>query len=54
MIASQEFERLFILSKEEKDKLYAIKKPNILVTWNLDNGIIIKNTILKGRNYDKY
>jgi hypothetical protein len=34
--------------------LFAIKKPNILVTWNLDTGGIIKNTILKGLNYDKF
>ena len=34
--------------------MFAIKKPNILVTWNLDTGGIIKNTILKGFDYDKF
>lgn len=34
--------------------MFAIKKPNILVTWNLDTGAIIKNTILDGLNYEKF
>lgn len=37
-----------------KEHLLAIKKPNILVTWNLDTGAIIKNTTLKGLNYEKF
>jgi hypothetical protein len=34
--------------------LFAIKKPNILITWNLDNGSIVSNTVIKEINYDKF
>ena len=40
--------------KEFGHLLTAIKKPNILVTWNLDTGIIVSSEVLKGINYDKF
>lgn len=39
-MASQEFDKNYICSKFIENKLIALKKPNVLVTWNTDTGKI--------------
>jgi hypothetical protein len=53
-MASQEFEANFICWRETGNKLIALKKPNILVTWNTDTGKIEGYEELANINYDNY
>jgi len=46
LMASQDFDANFICWKEIGNLLIALKKPNILVTWNTDTGKIINYHVL--------
>lgn len=53
-MASQDFETNFICWKEIDNRLIALKRPNILVTWNTDTGKIISYHKLHGYNFNNY
>ena len=53
-MASQNFEENFICWKETGNILTAIKKPNILVSWNLDTGNIISYKPVEQFNFSNY
>lgn len=54
LIATQDFENNFICWKEHNNTLTALKRPNILVSWNLDNGKIIKHKVVEGFDFTKF
>src|SRR6185312_11604296 len=54
LMATQDFEENFICWKETGNILTAIKKPNILVTWNLDTGRILSYHPVSEFNFSNF
>lgn len=54
LMSTMNFESNFVFWNQTGDKLYAFKQPNIIVTWDMNTGIVIKSeefsTNLKGFN----
>ncbi len=53
-MASQDFQQNFICWKEIGNTLIALKKPNILVSWNTDTGKIVGYHKLQDMDFTKY
>ena len=54
LMASQDFEENYLCWKEVENKLIALKKPNVLVTWNTDTGKIEGYQTLDNFNFENY
>jgi hypothetical protein len=52
LIATQDFEETYLCWIEKENQLIALKKPNILITWNLDNGKIVDYVTLDGPDFN--
>ena len=53
-MASQDFESNFMCWKQINNLLIALKKPNILVTWDTDTGKILQYSRLDGFNFGEF